>query len=135
MAYGQLLTFNISDILVKEHALKMVEGEWGFVIIWEFFVRAGSERRFEQVYGPEGEWAKFFKAGSGFVKTDLNRDFKVPRRYVTLDFWSSHDVYTRFREANLAAYKAIDQRCEALTESETELGSFERISGTEKVRA
>jgi len=108
--------------------LEEIDGEWGYVIIWEFYVRAGNEQRFEQVYGPQGEWAEFFKAGTGFVRTDLNRDFKVPRRYVTLDFWTSCEAYSRFREANLAAYKAIDQRCEALTEGETELGRFERIS-------
>jgi len=108
--------------------LKRVEGDWGYVIIWEFFVRAGNERRFEQVYGPRGEWAEFFRTGTGFVRTELNRDFQVSRRYVTLDFWTSREAYSIFREANLATYTAIDQRCEALTESETELGSFERIS-------
>ena len=101
--------------------------DWGHVIIWEFYARAGGEPRFEEIYGPEGEWAQFFKSGAGYVGTELNRDGKVPQRYVTLDFWTSRAAYVQFREANLAQYRALDQRCEALTEQEKELGCFDRI--------
>lgn len=106
----------------------MNQRDWRFVVIWEFHVRPGNEQRFEQIYGPEGEWARLFKAGEGYCGTELNRDFKVARRYVTLDFWASREAYVRFRQESLARYEAIDQVCESLTERETELGAFERLS-------
>lgn len=101
--------------------------DWDLVIIWEFYALPGCETRFERVYGPDGEWAQFFKSGLGYIGTELSRDCKVPRRYVTLDFWSSRTAYDKFREANLPEYQVLDQRSEALTERETELGCFERI--------
>jgi heme-degrading monooxygenase HmoA len=101
--------------------------DWGHVVIWEFHVRQGHEKRFEQVYGPDGEWAQIFKVDSEYLGTELARDYTIPRRYVTLDFWSSRTAYSRFREAKAEEYKAMDQRTEGLTERETELGSFERI--------
>jgi hypothetical protein len=34
--------------------------EWGFLIMFEFQVRAGMEKRFKQVYGAKGDWARLF---------------------------------------------------------------------------
>lgn len=102
-------------------------GDWGYMIIWEFRPRKGEEARFEEVYGPQGVWAKFFECGEGFVRTELTRDLKTPGRYLTLDLWVSKQAYDTFRGAHLAEYQAIDQRCEALTEEEMELGTFERL--------
>lgn len=82
---------------------------------------------FEQIYGLEGDWTQFFESGDGYCGTELNRDFKVARRYVTLDFWTSREDYVRFRNERQAQYQVIDQRCEQLTERESEIGSFERI--------
>jgi heme-degrading monooxygenase HmoA len=103
------------------------QGRWGYMIIWEFQPRKGEEARFEQVYGPQGVWAKFFEHGEGFVRTELNRALKTPGRYLTLDLWVSKRAYDAFRAAHLAEYQAIDQQCEALTEEEKELGTFERL--------
>ena len=100
---------------------------WGYLIIWEFHVRRGAEAAFERVYGPSGEWVAFFKTAQGYIATELIHDLRDSGRYVTLDFWTSKDAYERFREENLAHYKALDERGEDMTEKETPLGIFERI--------
>ncbi len=97
------------------------------MIVWEFRVRAGLVEGFEQVYGPEGRWAQFFRTGKEYVGTELVRDAKDPRRYVTLDFWTSRAAYENFRRQHLAEYEAIDTQCEQMTETESELGRFERV--------
>ena len=102
------------------------EEMWGFVITWEFRVKAGQERRFEEAYGPEGIWAQLFRQGEGFVRTELNRDAKDTRRYLTLDFWESKVAYEEFRADRASDYAAIDAQCESLTEFEQEIGQFER---------
>lgn len=101
--------------------------DWRYLIIWEFSVRAGMEGRFEDAYGPQGNWAQFFAQGVGYTGTELNHDLKDPRRYVTLDFWISQEAYENFREQRASEYAALDQQFEELTETELEIGKFERF--------
>jgi heme-degrading monooxygenase HmoA len=100
---------------------------WGYMIVWEFRPRKGAEAEFEDAYGPQGVWAKFFELGPGFVGTELNRDLKDPSRYLALDLWVSREAYEAFRSAHSAEYEAIDKQCEALTAEEKPLGTFERL--------
>jgi heme-degrading monooxygenase HmoA len=102
-------------------------GDWGYLVIWEFRVKKGMESSFERAYGPDGPWIQLFRTGQSFVATELIRDTRIAGRYVTLDFWESHEVYEKFREANADRYKAIDAECEAMTESEVEIGRFARV--------
>jgi heme-degrading monooxygenase HmoA len=99
-----------------------------YLTIWEFRVRAGCESEFESVYGPHGDWVRLFSKGQGFMRTELNHDLNDPRRYLTLDYWSSKEAYETFREQYRAEYTALDQRCEGLTERETAVGIFERVA-------
>ena len=57
-----------------------------FLLIWEFSVRSGSERQFEEVYGPDGAWMRLFRTAKGYLRTELHRDSNDPRRYLTFDF-------------------------------------------------
>ncbi|HYL11877.1 MAG TPA: antibiotic biosynthesis monooxygenase [Terriglobales bacterium] len=107
--------------------MKASNAPWGYLIVWEFQVRLGSEMQFEKVYGPKGTWAEFFKQAEGYLGTELNRDWKKPGRYLTLDFWQSQDMYERFRDQHRSEYKALDTRCQQMTESEVEIGGFARI--------
>ncbi len=101
---------------------------WRYLIAWQFRPKGGAEREFEAAYGPNGVWAKFFMQGEGFIATELNRDLRDPSHYLTLDLWVSKEAYDRFRSEHIAQYQEIDAQCEALTEQETELGQFERLS-------
>jgi heme-degrading monooxygenase HmoA len=101
--------------------------DWRYLVIWEFRVRAGMEARFEEAYGPQGDWARFFARDGGFVRTELNHDLKDSRRYVTLDFWVSREAYENFRRQYSSEYGALDQEFEQMTEKELEVGKFERV--------
>ena len=108
-------------------------GEWGFLIMWEFQVCAGMKKHFEKGYGPEGEWARLFAQDEAYIGTELihdlkGRGLKGEGTYVTLDFWQSQEAYDAFRKRHLAKYKALDQKCEEMTESEREIGRFARVS-------
>jgi heme-degrading monooxygenase HmoA len=100
---------------------------WRYVIIWEFVAKAGEEARFEAAYGPNGAWAGCFRQGAGYLGTELNRDARIQRRYVTMDFWASKEAYEEFKAQHAAEYEAIDHKCADLTEQERELGKFERV--------
>lgn len=99
-----------------------------YVIIWKFAVKPGLENDFEAVYGPDGTWAQFFRRGQGYLGTELLRDAVVPGHYATIDRWESKSAYENFLTRFAEDYSAIDQECEVLTESETEIGTYDRVA-------
>jgi len=99
-----------------------------YVIIWKFAVKPGRESEFESAYGPDGVWAQLFRRGHGFIATELLRDATAAGQYITIDRWESPAAFQNFQARFAEGYKAIDQECEALTESESKIGSFELIS-------
>ena len=82
---------------------------------------------FEQVYGPEGEWAAFFRTGRGYVGTELLRDVEVPARYLVVDRWESREAYNAFVEANREEYMRRVDETAFLYEQELRLGTFEGV--------
>jgi heme-degrading monooxygenase HmoA len=103
-----------------------LEADAEYVIVWEFRVTAGKEAEFIEKYGPVGVWARFFREGQGYIRTELVRDVADSGRFVTLDYWQSEEDFRRFRNQNLAEYERLDEEFEGLTKTETRLGAFER---------
>lgn len=99
--------------------------ERAFVVVWEFRIRRGKRREFEQAYDPDGDWAKLFRSSKGYIRTELIRDSGKAGRYLTLDFWKSRQTYEQFKKKNKAEYQALDKKCEALIGDETAIGRFE----------
>jgi heme-degrading monooxygenase HmoA len=96
-----------------------------YVIVWEFRIRLDAEPEFVEKYGPEGGWARFFRGGDGYIRTELVKDVVDRRRFITLDYWQSEEEFSRFREQNLDEYERLDKEFEGLTEQETRLGAFQ----------
>ena len=113
--------------IVEDSVTEKSRKPWGFLIAWEFRVRSGAEKRFEDAYGPQGLWAQLFMQGDGFVGTELIRDVRDRQRYLTLDLWTSEAAFEKFHAHHLAEYKAIDEMYESMTEQERELGRFVRV--------
>jgi heme-degrading monooxygenase HmoA len=95
-----------------------------YVIVWEFRIRPEKEREFVEQYGPQGSWARLFRGGEGYIRTELVRDVADPRRFLTLDYWQAEEDFSRFRQQHLAEYERLDKEFEGLTEQETRLGAF-----------
>ena len=95
-----------------------------FVAVWEFQVKLGCEAAFEEMYGPQGDWARLFAQGEGYLGTQLQRDVRQAHRYLTFDFWASQEAYEKFRATHEQGYLQLEPRGEALTERERELGWF-----------
>jgi len=98
--------------------------------MWEFRVRKGMKKHFEEVYGSDGDWVKLFEQDESFIKSELVHDAKVERTYVTLDFWASQQAYDAFRKQHVAEYRTLDQKCEKMTDSEREIGRFIRLKNS-----
>jgi heme-degrading monooxygenase HmoA len=82
---------------------------------------------FERVYGPEGEWAHFFRGGRGYVGTELLRDVETPGRYLVVDRWESRDAYNDFAAANRDEYMRRVDETAFHWSSELRLGTFENV--------
>ena len=96
-----------------------------YVIVWEFRIRPEEESEFLRHYGPDGSWARFFRNGEGYIRTELVRDVADQERFLTLDYWGSEDQFKAFRERHLAEYERLDKELEGLAERETRLGAFQ----------
>ncbi len=94
-------------------------------VAWEFVVKPQAIERFEQAYGPAGDWAALFARYPGFRGTTLLRDVATPGRYVTIDRWDSRrqrdDMLTRGQDE----YTRLDASFADCLESEAEVGIFE----------
>jgi heme-degrading monooxygenase HmoA len=99
-----------------------------YVYVWEFVVRPGRETEFERFFGADGEWVKLFQRAGGFISTELDRDARDPRRYITIDYWESPESYEKFRRDFADEWQAIDDRGGQLTEEENHLGAFICVS-------
>lgn len=100
-----------------------------YVRVWRFRPLPNRIAAFEEAYGPEGEWARLFRSGDGFLGTTLLKSDGEPAEYLTLDRWVSPQAYEAFRRARDEEFTALDRRCEALTALEQEIGSYQEVKG------
>jgi heme-degrading monooxygenase HmoA len=121
-----------------------------YVIVWQFQVTPGRERAFEEAYGPDGDWARFFGRSAGFQGTELLRATLEPegeteggdvsqaaddaaeadqdgRDYLTIDRWASADAYAAFNERFTSEYEQMDARFLELCVVQVCLGHFEVV--------
>ena len=92
-----------------------------------FVYDARDPDEFERVYGPEGEWAEFFRGGAGFVGTELLRDVETPGRYLLVDRWDSRDAYQAFVDGNRDEYMRRVDDTVFHYEQELRIGTFENV--------
>lgn len=95
--------------------------------MWEYFVRPEYEDEFEKYYGPDGEWAKLFKKGDGYIRTELYKDVDQPLRYMTTDYWETKEDSDNFRKHFTYDFEKIDNHCELFTVNEEFLGDFTQL--------
>jgi heme-degrading monooxygenase HmoA len=82
---------------------------------------------FERAYGPNGEWAQFFRQGTGFIGTELLRDVEEPGRYLVIDRWESADAYNTFLAAFRDEYLRRSDEARFYFTQELRFGTFENV--------
>lgn len=99
-----------------------------YCYVWEFIIHPGCRDAFESAYGPDGDWARLFRRGEGYVRTELLRGHDGSARYLTVDYWTSREDCVAFRHEYRAEFDALDRQFESLTLNETHLGDFEVLA-------
>jgi len=98
------------------------------VLTLVFSYEAREAAEFERAYGPDGEWAAFFRAGRGYIGTELLRDLENPGRYLVLDRWESRDAYRAFLDAHREEYLRRVDDSAFYYDQELRFGTFENLS-------
>jgi hypothetical protein len=93
-----------------------------FVRVWLYSVEEANRGRFEETYGPDGDWARLFGRAEYYLGTELLRG--EPGKYLTIDRWRGESDWRRFMDHEGEAYRALDRKCDELTADETEIGDF-----------
>jgi heme-degrading monooxygenase HmoA len=94
-------------------------------LVFSYEVRESDD--FERVYGPDGDWAKFFAGAPGYIGTELLRDVELPSRYLVIDRWESADAYNSFAAANRDEYMRRVDDSRFHYEQELRFGTFENV--------
>ena len=77
---------------------------------------------FERAYGPDGEWARFFAGGEGYLGTEL---LAAGDRYLLIDRWTARDAYESFLGAHREEYERRSAEAETLYVREVRVGEFD----------
>ena len=92
-----------------------------------FRYEARDPAEFERVYGPEGEWAQFFRRSDGFIGTELLRDLEEAERYLVIDRWESVDAYNEFLAEYQDEYLRRADETRFHYVQELRFGTFENV--------
>jgi heme-degrading monooxygenase HmoA len=97
------------------------------VIALVFSYEVRDPEAFERAYGPDGEWARFFGLGRGYIGTELLRDVETPGRYLVVDRWETADAYNAFASEHREEYMRRVDDTRFYHEQELRLGTFESV--------
>jgi heme-degrading monooxygenase HmoA len=93
--------------------------------VFRYEVREPEE--FERVYGPDGDWAQFFRTGRGYIGTELLHDVEEPERFLVIDRWESIDAYNAFLAEHQAEYLRRADESRFYYVQELRFGTFENV--------
>src|SRR5689334_5803823 len=93
-------------------------------IMWQFEIKSGHQREFEELYGADGEWTAMNRQTRSYLGTSFLHDQNSPSRYVVIEYWSEMLVYEQHRSARSTAVTALEKRSATLVDSIEPLGVF-----------
>jgi heme-degrading monooxygenase HmoA len=93
-----------------------------FAAVFLYEVDTGAHDAFQSVYGSDGEWARFFAPGDGYLGTELLRSGD---RYLLIDRWTSRAAYDAFLAANEDEYARRNEDARRLWRREEDVGQFD----------
>jgi hypothetical protein len=97
-------------------------------IMWQFDVKTGREREFEQLYGVDGAWTAMNRHTRSYLGTSFLNDQNRASRYILIEYWSEMLVSEPARGVRLAAVAEFESKRTALIEAVEPLGVFTALN-------
>ncbi len=101
-------------------------------IMWQFDVKPGQEKEFEQLYGVDGDWTQINRQTRSYLGSSFLRDQSLPSRYVVIEYWSEMLVFEQHRVYRSDAVASLETRSAALVDSTEPLGVFTALNVPER---
>ncbi len=96
-------------------------------IMWQFDVKRGSEAEFEELYGVDGAWTTLNRPTRSYLGSSFLHDQNRASRYVVIEYWSEMVVYEQHRADRAERFAALEERSQALVNSEEPMGIFSAL--------
>ena len=96
-----------------------------YCIAWKYKVPS-NQAKFEEEYGRNGNWFKFFESSEDYLGTELMKH-SDGKTYILIDKWMSKADYQDFIDENKADYDQLNEKNKALHEEEEEMGEFDLL--------
>jgi len=97
-------------------------------IMWQFDVKQGRAKEFEELYGVDGEWTAMNRHSRSYLGSSFLRDQSRSSRYIVIEYWSEMLVYEQHRAFRSDAIASLEQRSRALVETFEPLGVFSALN-------
>ena len=97
-------------------------------IVWQFDVKNGREREFEELYGVDGEWTRMNRQTRSYLGSSFLRDQNRASRYIIIEYWSEMVVYEQHRSSRSEAIASLEGHRTTLIESLEPLGIFTALN-------
>lgn len=97
-------------------------------IVWQFEVRAGREKAFEQFYGADGEWTAVNRHSRSYLGSSFLRDQARSSRYVVVEYWSEMIVYEEHKAYQSGQIAKLEMQRNELVVSTEPLGVFTALN-------
>ncbi|HWW86094.1 MAG TPA: hypothetical protein VNZ26_21005 [Vicinamibacterales bacterium] len=96
-------------------------------IVWQFDVRKGSEKEFEQFYGADGEWTTVNRHSRSYLGSSFLRDQNLATRYLLIEYWSEMLVYEQHKAYRGDEFEKLHGRRSELIEAVEPVGIFSAL--------
>jgi quinol monooxygenase YgiN len=97
-------------------------------IVWQFDVRPGHEKDFEQFYGADGEWTATNRHSRSYLGSSFLRDQALPSRYMLIEYWSEMLVYEEHKSFHKQHLAHLDARRDELVVAVEPAGVFTALN-------
>ena len=101
-------------------------------VVWQFEVKPGKEREFEQFYGVDGEWTAMNRHSRSYLGTSFLRDQNRSTRYVLIEYWSEMLVYEEHKSYRRDQFVSLDNQRQELVASVEPVGLFTALDVPER---
>ena len=93
-----------------------------YCIAWKYTV-SSNHSEFEENYGRNGVWFKFFEPCEDYLGHELMKS-EDGKSYLLTDKWMSKEDYEKFVSSNQTEYQALEVKSRELYDEEVSLGTY-----------
>jgi hypothetical protein len=101
-------------------------------VVWQFDVKPGKEKEFEQFYGVDGEWTAMNRHSRSYLGTSFLRDQTRATRYMLIEYWSEMLVYEEHKSYRRDQLATLEKQQQTLVASVEPLGLFTALDVPER---